>query len=79
LRGAADVGRVAVVVATRGHAPEPRLFDTVDFPTDRDELFRRAQFIDAPRAVLEAISRLRGGTFRSLGDLVDAVEAITTT
>jgi hypothetical protein len=65
-----------VMMRSSRSALEPTLLDSVDYPTDKDDLLSRAQLIDAPEAVLDAIRRLRAGTFRSRIDLVAAVEAI---
>ena len=54
---------------------EPRLLDSVNYPTDKDELLARAQEMNAPSAVQDAIRRLHPEVFRSRGDLVAAVEA----
>jgi hypothetical protein len=61
---------------TQRSAPERRLLDWVEFPTDRDDLLEHAQQVDAPESVLDAIRRLRPGTIWSRQDLVAAIEAI---
>jgi hypothetical protein len=56
---------------------EPRVLDDVSYPIDKDELLKRAIGLDAPASVRDAIGRLRAGIFRSRGDLIAAVEALT--
>ena len=62
---------MAFAEITFEQAAAERIHDVAD-----DDLLSRAQLIDAPEAVLDAIRRLRAGTFRSRIDLVAAVEAI---
>jgi hypothetical protein len=66
-----------VMVSSSKPTLEPRLLEAIDYPTDRAALLCRAKKIDAPEAVQEAIRRLPSGSFRSLDELVTAVENIS--
>lgn len=56
---------------------EPRLLERIGYPTDKTVLLRRAEKINAPNALPEAIRRLPPGLFRTRHELVVAVEAIS--
>jgi hypothetical protein len=58
-------------------ALEPRLLETIAFPTDKSVLLIRAREINAPDAVRVAIGHLRSGPFQSRDELVAAIEMIS--
>jgi hypothetical protein len=77
-RGVGCVDRIGEVVEFTSvrERKEPRLLDTVVFPTDRAELLECAVRNDVPETIREAIGRLPDGTYYSRSDFVAAVESI---
>jgi hypothetical protein len=55
---------------------EPRLLDSLRYPTDKDVLLERARELELPSAIQEAIRRFPSRSFRSRAELVAAVEEI---
>ncbi len=60
-----------------GDGFEPRLLDSLSYPTDRDALLERAIELDLPSAIQEAIRRFPATSFGSRDELVAAVEKIS--
>ena len=56
---------------------ECRLLGAVTYPSEKQELLRRAQAIGTPDSVRQAILRLPFERLRSRADLVAAVDALT--
>jgi hypothetical protein len=63
--------------SSSGDSAFPRLFATIDYPTDKVSLLHRAIELDAPGSLCDAIRRLPDGPLRSREELVAAIEAIS--